>query len=130
MEFIHLSPANADEVSDIDLSLFDNGFGPSQIRAELSNGTGVGIRYRGELVAYAMARADGGMVDITRVGVVGSHQNRGLGHAVLRLLLQEVPSERYILCVRKTNLHALKLYFNEGFKIVGMLERSWVMLRG
>lgn len=111
------------------MALFDNGFGPSQLRAELQAGMGISGWFRGRLVAYAMARKDEDTVDITRIAVIAEYRRQGLGRAILRLLMREVPSNKYVLCVRKTNLHALRLYYREGFRIVGMMELSWVMLK-
>lgn len=119
----------AEELSDYDMKLFENGMGPSQLRAEIDAGSCLIARMGSELVGYALVRRQGALADLTRVAVVPSFQGQGFGRQLLQEALLLHRSPRYMLNVRKDNDAAIELYRSEGFKIRGTVGASWLMLK-
>lgn len=119
----------AEELSDHDMSLFDNGFGPSQMRAEIDAGSCLITSIDMELAGYALTRQQGELVDITRLAILPNFRKQGCGRRLLRELLRLHDAPRYMLNVRKDNDVALELYMAEGFKIKGTVGDSWLMLK-
>lgn len=73
-----------------------------------------------EVVGYAGLRAQvrGGDADIQTIAVVPEHRGVGLGHLLLRALLDEATArsvERVFLEVRADNSSAIRLYERTGF---------------
>lgn len=67
-------------------------------------------------VAGELHRGDGAGWIVT-LGVLPEYRRRGVGHALLRQCEYQLNSKRIRLCVRKSNLPALKLYQQEGYVI-------------
>lgn len=80
------------------------------------------------IVGYVLARVDGDLVDVLRLGVRDGHRGTGLGGRLLRRAMREAP--RAMLMVDKNNVPALKLYSSAGFQPVAEIASSWVMLAG
>lgn len=85
--------------------------------------------------AYALARDDGPIIDITRLGVAPEWHRRGLGSQLLKAVIGI--GKDTMLTVEKRNAVALKLYLAHGFRIAGQLTGAqawheggaWVMRR-
>lgn len=132
-KFGPLNVTHADEVSVLDLTMFDNGFDAKQVRVELEKGSGYAVWVQGRIVGYLLARRDEGLLEITRLAVVPTHVRRGVGQALLELLLREHDRETSVgyltLHVRKNNTGAMHFYLKNGLHIVGEDSGSWVMQR-
>lgn len=86
------------------------------------------VEEEGTIVGYLLMRSDeGGLLDITRLGVTESVRRKGVGRLLLERALLE--GEEFILTVKKDNLPALSLYRARGFRIVAHLAgaHAWVM---
>lgn len=121
---------DADVLALLDSQLFpDNCFNETTLANEIKLGLGWVIEQNNEVVAYALVRDDGHVLDLLRLGVRVDYQRQGLGKMLLSALL-EYP-RRLMLTVRSENTNALRLYHSHGFKIVGRLrdELGWMMLR-
>ena len=107
----------------------DNSFNEYTLVNELLLGRCWVVERRGKIVAYLLARIDGELIDIMRVGVLPEFQEKGIGTQMLHAALTQAPEA--MLCVRKKNKRALKLYRRLGFTIVGETPNrdlpSWVM---
>lgn len=119
----------AEELSDYDMQLFENGMGPSQMRAEIEAGKCLLARKNLELIGYALTRQQGPLVDITRLAVLPNYQGKGLGRDILRAVFAQHQVPQFMLNVRKDNRRAIELYKSEGFRIEGVVGDSWLMLR-
>jgi ribosomal protein S18 acetylase RimI-like enzyme len=125
-----MSTEDAPYIADLEMTLFpDNCFNWKTIENEIRCGKGLVIYSGEQLIAYLLARTSGGITDILRLGVRPTEQGRGYGTRLIQELIQlSQPGDQIMLCVRKNNDRALRLYIRHGFTIVGQLEESWVML--
>ncbi len=117
---------DAGDISDLDVTLFDNGLGPFTILRELRAGFGFVARGPEGLDGYVLVRP-GPLADVTRLGVREGARGRGLGRALLALALDAV--EDVMLTVRFDNALAGRMYERAGFRIVARCEGAWVMRR-
>jgi ribosomal protein S18 acetylase RimI-like enzyme len=121
--------SDAAAIAALDMELFpDNCFNEHTIIREISAGSGLVIYDGDTLAAYTLVRWDWDVVDIIRIGVRPSYQARGFGTKMLMTTLNATRLD-VMLCVDKLNQRALTLYLSHGFKIIGQLAKSWVMLR-
>lgn len=107
----------------------ENCFNETTIANEIRLGFGWVIELAGDVVAYALVRDDGYVLDLTRLGVRADCRGMGFGSMLLDRLLAR--HRDTMLTVRSTNAVALRLYRGRGFQIVGRLYdgANWVMLR-
>lgn len=121
---------DVERLEELEEQLFpDNCFGARLLETELSYGHGLVYEVSGSIVAYALARVEGELVDITRLGVVSGHRKRGLATQLLTEAMKLAP--KAMLMVRRENEVALHLYYRFGFHICGVtIGGSWVMLHG
>jgi ribosomal protein S18 acetylase RimI-like enzyme len=118
---------DADYLAALEIAVFpENAFNERTLAGELALGFGWMITQEQQPVAYALVRDDGDLLDLIRLGVDPNHQGKGLGLSLLNEVLKI--RRRAILTVRTSNSKALRLYSRNGFKIVGQLSDSWVML--
>ena len=108
----------------------DNAFNAYTLSNELKIGRCWVVERGGTIVAYLLARADGKLFDILRVGVMPDFQGRGIGTKLTEMAMTQSPET--ILCVLKGNKGAIRLYRRLGFKITGEVGHisntpSWVM---
>jgi len=112
-------------VAELEIALFpDNCMNEKTLEVELANGFGLVTGG----IGYALCRVEEGLVDVLRLGVHQDHRNQGLATAMLRHILAR--PGKVILCVRKTNEVALRLYMRQGLRIVGGVfgvTDSWVL---
>lgn len=103
----------------------ENSMGERTLSTELS--LGMGWVDDDPISGYLLARYDGGVLDITRLGVSPRARRRGVGTKLLEKALEL--GHPTILTVRKDNEAALRLYWKLGFGIVGHLPLAdaWVM---
>lgn len=119
-------PEDADEIAKLEMELFpDNCFNAYTIRNELKYSS-CWVIGTDQLKGYLLARVDGNLVDVLRVGVREEHRGLGLGYRLMTKALSLAP--RATLMVRKDNSRALHLYLSLGFHIAGEFEQSWMML--
>jgi ribosomal-protein-alanine N-acetyltransferase len=121
---------DADVIAELEMQVFpENCFNETTIAGEIQRGFGWVIELAGDVVAYALVRDDGYILDLTRLGVRADCRGMGLGSMLLDKLLTR--RRDVMLTVRPTNETALRLYRKRGFQIVGRFrdESGWVMLR-
>ena len=119
------TPEHADQIAMLEVELFDNAMPPAMLAREIEFGWGLVIGNPVE--AYALVRANGNLLDLTRLGVTAASRQKGYGKALLEEVLRlGMP---VCLTVLKSNAVALRLYKKYGFKIVGHLpaDNAWLM---
>lgn len=121
-----IQEADAEAIESLDIELFDNSFNSTTLRREIKRGEGWVTEEDGQLVGYLLAARDGKMLDIIRLGVRPGYQRRGIGTELLKKVLDR---DELMLCVRRKNWPAIRVYYRLGFRILGHTEDSWVMLR-
>lgn len=121
-----IAPSDAIAIAALEMLLFpDNCFNEKTLAEEIKIGEGFVIYEDEFLVGYLLARREGDVLDILRLGVRLDCQHDGLGTELLSAAIKDEP--HVILTVRKDNGKALNLYYKFGFEIVGVSEYSWVM---
>ena len=105
----------------------DNAFNAYTLECELKIGHCWVIERRSRIVAYLLARCEGKLIDVMRVGVMPEFQGKGIGTKLMEAALSQAPE--VILSVHKDNVGAVKLYRKLGFSIIGEIgdATSWVM---
>lgn len=107
----------------------DNAFNALTLQKELRIGRCWVVERTRTIIAYLLARIESSVLDVMRVGVMPSFQSRGIGTRLLEAAMSQ--TLQTILCVRKDNLGAIRLYQRMGFHIVGETGQgelcSWVM---
>ncbi len=86
---------------------------PGFVRLKAVHGDGGGMI---GFVAGELRRGDGAGWIVT-LGVLPEYRRKGIGQALLRQCERLLNSRRIRLCVRKSNLPALKLYQQEGYVV-------------
>lgn len=127
---IPLQVHSAAELEGLEAAIFpEDCLNQLALRVELERGFGWMEVDGLDATGYVLARRDGDLVDILRLGVLPHARGQGLGRRLLETVLVEAP--RAMLTVKKWNVPAMKLYRSAGFKVVGDLasHMSWVMLR-
>jgi ribosomal-protein-alanine N-acetyltransferase len=117
---------HAEEISELDGVLFDNALNEHTIRKEIKAGWGYVWVENGKVAGYALVRSQEGLSDLTRLGVHPDYQGRGIGQALLKIVLEGGP---VMLFVRKNNPGAICLYLRYGFEVKGETDASWLMRR-
>lgn len=124
----HALPEDTEELAALEAELFpDNCFNAYTLRHELKFSKCWVVEAERGLAAYLLARVDGDLVDIVRVGVREEHRRQGLAYRLMTKALSLAP--KATLMVEKTNGPAMRLYQDLGFKISGSLHESWLMVR-
>ncbi len=123
-------PTDCSRLEYIEGILFpENNFNATTLLGEITIGRCWVIERRSKIVAYLLARINGNLIDVMRVGVLPEFQGRGIGTKLLKTAMTQAPES--MLCVRKKNKRAVKLYRKLGFRIVGETPSrdmpSWVM---
>jgi ribosomal protein S18 acetylase RimI-like enzyme len=117
---------DAEAISALDDEIFpEEGMSPNTVMREIAAGQGLLLERSGELLGYVLFRP-GAMGDILRIAV--REAGKGRGSRLLRHALGAMCGP-VLLTVRKGNRKAVKLYDAFGFRVVGELETSWVMVR-
>ena len=115
--------------------VFDNSMTEPMLELELQVGYGYAFCRDADshVLGYALLRRDGDLLDLTRLAVDPEAQGGGAGtFLLLRVQVDSGLAKRdLVLCVRKKNPRALKLYQRHGFRIVGHSTSSdaWVLRR-
>lgn len=117
---------HAEQIAEIEMECFDNAFNEHTIRKELEAGRGWVWMHGGRVVGYAMARAQEGLADITRLAVRGDWRGKGIGAALLLGALARLKGP-VILFVQKNNRVAIRMYIKHGFDVVAVADDSWVL---
>lgn len=120
---------DADVIAELEMQVFpENCFNETTIAGEIRLGFGWVIELAGDVVAYALVRDDGHVLDLTRLGVRADCRGMGFGSMLLDKLLAQGRS--VMLTVHTANEKALRLYRKRGFQIVGRFRdgTSWAML--
>ena len=124
------------EIAELENLIFpDNSFNETTLAMEIEAGICWVYQTGGHIQGYLLAKYDGKLLDILRLGVHPKYQDRGVGTRLLEASLRETGS--LMLTVKKDNQKAMKLYHRYGFRIVGELAGEygdgpdgWVMKRG
>lgn len=89
----------------------------------------IAARCDGKLVGYAgiarLGRAVPYEYEIHTIGVDPDHQGRGIGRAMMQLLLEYASGGTVFLEVRTDNEPAIKLYESLGFVTIGLRKRYY-----
>lgn len=100
----------------------------TSILREIKIGWGlVATDQKGKVIGFLMARMDGPIADIIRIGITKKHQGKGEGRAMLKMAIEEL-SCTMMLTVRRDNEVAKKLYLSEGFKPASTERAGGVIL--
>jgi ribosomal protein S18 acetylase RimI-like enzyme len=119
-------PEDVEELERLEATLFpDNCMNARTLAIELKHGVCILERNDEGIGAYLLARIDGDLVDIMRVGVLEHYRRAGIASRMLTMALKLAP--KAMLMVRKDNMGAIRLYHSFGFQITGEFEESWVM---
>lgn len=112
-----IQETDAARVAELDAELFQEiCWNENTVRREISLGWGlVDTDSKGKVIGFLLARLDGQMTDITRVGIAKAHQRKGLGRFLVRAAIGVVGGGPMMLTVRKDNEGAKKIYLKEGF---------------
>jgi ribosomal protein S18 acetylase RimI-like enzyme len=119
-------------VEALENATFDNAFNATTIENEILTGAHCLVTCskaegaQGVICGYAIYRVTDSLTDLMRIAVTEKERGTGVGSSLLGYVMSLSP--RTMLCVRKANPRALKLYLRHGFHIVGEIEQSWVML--
>jgi ribosomal protein S18 acetylase RimI-like enzyme len=117
-------------IVELEYQLFpENNFNEVTVENELDVGVGWVEYEKDRLIGYLLARQDGELLDVIRLGVRIGYRRMGVGTKLLEESLKI--TRAVMLCVDKHNVTALKLYFRHSFRIVGVLadHGGWVMKR-
>ncbi len=121
------TPEDADRIAELEIEIFpDNCLNEFSIDKELKM-PGWNFVVGDPIHGYILSRLGGGILDITRLGILPAFHRRGLGRQLLATVLYHRDSP-VMLSVRKENAPALSLYRRAGFDIVAENRGSWVML--
>lgn len=121
-------PEDVEELALLEAELFpENCFNAYTISQELKFSRCWVIEAGGKLAGYLLARVDGDLVDILRVGIREESRRQGLAYRLMVKALSLAP--RATLMVAKRNAPAMSLYKDLGFKISGALHESWLMVK-
>lgn len=112
-----IQETDAERVAELDAELFPEiCWNENTVRREIHLGWGlVATDGKGKVLGFLLARLDGQMTDVTRVGVTKKHQGKGLGSALVHAAIEVVEGGPMMLTVRRDNEVAKKLYMKEGF---------------
>jgi ribosomal protein S18 acetylase RimI-like enzyme len=117
-----------EDLEQLEIELFpENCFNEYSLGIELDHGKCWVEVQDNKVVAYLLARIDGDLVDVLRVGVLPEYRRSGIANRLMKVAMYEAPNA--MLMVRKNNPGAIKLYLQLGFEIDGQTEDSWTMLR-
>jgi len=120
-------PEDVDELERLEATLFpDNCMNARTLAIELNHSVCFVERNEDGLGAYLLARVEGDLVDILRVGVLSQYRKTGLASRMLTMALKLAP--KAMLMVRKDNVGAVRLYRSFNFSITGEYENNWVMV--
>lgn len=118
-------PEDAEEISQLEMEFFpEDWLNPWSVRQEMRHDH-VWVTGDGEVTGYLIARVEGDLVDILRVGVRKDQRGNGLGFRLMTKAMSMAP--RAVLMVRRDNEAAIGLYLGLGFRIVGQFGKSWTM---
>lgn len=127
----YIRPAVSEDIPrllTLEYQLFDNAMNDDMLVRELEVGRGlVCVTDESYVIGYALIRQEGQLLDLTRLGVDQLMQARGIGKRLLQRVLSEGLTT--VLTVRKDNKHALRLYRDHGFRIVGHVSGAWALCR-
>jgi ribosomal-protein-alanine N-acetyltransferase len=120
---------DAESLEALDGELFpDLCWNANTIKREIKLGWAlVAVDPKGRVVGYLIARLDGGMADIIRVGVTKKQQRKGYGRALLKEAVDKI-SGPMMLTVKRDNAGALKIYKEAGFRASSMVGEDALIL--
>jgi ribosomal protein S18 acetylase RimI-like enzyme len=114
------------QLEELENALFDNAFSSGTLRREFCSGARLWVIGEPDVIGYMLVREAPGITDILRLGVSPAHQAQGIGTLLLHAAAALFPYR--MLCVKKENPGAIRLYKRHGFSIRGDLGPSWVMV--
>jgi len=119
--------SDAERIAEIDAELFPgNAFSRQQVYQEIVDYKGFSWveECAGDVVGYAIARPQGDLLDLLRLGVRSEYQGHGIDAELLAFVVKSSPV--VMLTVQKNN-RAIKFYLRHDLRIVGDLGDAWVM---
>lgn len=99
----------------------------NSVRREIKLGWGLVILRKNVVIGYLLARLDGDMADLIRVGISAKYQRRGYGRALLREAIAQLDGSM-MLTVELSNKAATSLYLSEGFTPKSAIGTTAVVL--
>lgn len=117
--------ADIERLVELENMFFDNALNERRLEVELSLGKCYVVG--DPIVAYALVRPDGPLLDLMRLGVVPAQQGTGLGRKLLGHVLAQ--GKTVVLTVLKENTRARELYRRAGFKTVGVLREGVALVQ-
>lgn len=117
---------DAIKIADLEMLLFpENSWNERTIYNQLESGLSWVAERSDEIVGYALVQWSDGIADLLRLGVREGDRRRGLARQLMELALGTRPA---MLLVRPGN-PAIHLYRQQGFRVVGVVDGSWLMRR-
>lgn len=125
-----IQETDAARVAALDAELFPEiCWNENTVRREIQLGWGlVASDPKGKILGYLLARLDGQIADITRVGVTKKFQRRGFGRLLLRAAIDVAEGGPLMLTVRRDNEAAKKLYLQERFTARSVTKEGALIL--
>lgn len=121
--------ADIDAVMEIELRAYPFPWTPGNFRDCLRAGYAMWVlEDETGLAGYAAASVQAGEAHLLNLCIDPALQSQGQGRRLLRAMLRIVKgqgAERLFLEVRPSNVHAIALYFDEGFNEIGRRPRYY-----
>jgi ribosomal-protein-alanine N-acetyltransferase len=137
------TPADAPRLAELERECFPDPWSEAGLEEVLRHATGISVVAEGEGIVqgYVLARAVADQAEILNVAVAPAWRRRGAAKAMLRHVLaalEERGVTEVFLEVRQSNVAALSLYRDLGFRVAGMrpayyrrpVEDALVLRRG
>lgn len=120
---------DAQAIAELDGELFPTTcWNENSVKREIKLGWSlVATDSKGRVVGYLLARLNGDIADIIRVGVTKKHQRKGHGRAMVLEAIERIAG-RVMLTVRRDNEPAKALYKSLGFQPTSMIEEEALIL--
>lgn len=129
-QFRRLHVGDADAMAELESLCFSLPWSHAQCRGALSqnNFAAWGVWKAKALIAYISFFHNGDEMEILNLAVHPLARGRGHGRRILSMLLQagrKMGMQKVALEVRESNLIAIRLYENAGFRLAGLRKRYY-----
>ncbi len=125
-----LSPADAQELSYIELQIFPTPWSENSLRSclELSNVDGEAALVDDSIIGYFFAQYAADEAHILNVGIIKDYRRMGIATFLLERFIKRAKAygaETCYLEVRSGNRSAQQMYFNQGFMPVSVRKQYY-----